>query len=178
MRFTPYSYTPYQGQKLGGKIAGPLLILLLGVGLGVLSKWSDSHMAAWFAEITGGASLWILLGTVIALYSRTAGKAALNVLLFLGGMVAAYCLTAVLTNSVWGTGFLIGWGIAVLLSPLAGYLVWFAKGKSKWAWILSAGVLVVQMVLVIVLFRRVRISDIVMILLTAAVLLADKFGRR
>ena len=169
-------YTPYQGRKTGDGIRNSLLILLLGIVLGALSKWSDSYMAAWLAELTSGISLWILLATAVALYSRTATRAALNVFLLLGGMVGAYYLTAVLANSVWGKSYLIGWSIAAVLSTVPGYLVWFAKGRSRRAWLLSLGVIVVQIALVIVLFRTVRILDVVMILLTAAVLLADKVG--
>ena len=171
-------YTPYRGQKSGSGVRNSLLILLLGVVLGALSKWSDNHMAGWLAELTSGISLWILLATAVALYSRTAMRAALNVLLLLGGMVGAYYLTAMLTNSVWGKSYLIGWGAAAVLSAIPGYLVWFAKGRSRRAWLLSLGVAAVQIALVIVLFQRVRIFDVLMILLTAAVLLADKLGPR
>lgn len=132
----------------------------------------------WLSELTSGISLWILLGTAVSLYSRTAKRAAVNVLLLLGGMVAAYYLTAELTGGVWSAKFLIGWGVAALLSPIPGYLLWFAKGRSKRAWLLSAGVLAVQIVLVVVLFRTVRVLDVVIIVLTAAVLLVDKVGRR
>ena len=168
-------YTPYQGRKTGDGIRNSLLILLLGVVLGALGKWSDGYVA-WLAELTSGISLWILLAAAVALYSRTAMRAALNVFLLLGGMVGAYYLTAVLTNSVWGKNYLIGWGVAAVLSVIPGYLVWFAKGRSRRAWLLSLGVVVVQIALVIVLFRTVRIFDVVTILLTAAVLLADKLG--
>ena len=170
-------YTPYRGQRAGSGARNSLLILLLGVVLGALGKWSDGYVA-WLAELTSGISLWILLATAVALYSRTAMRAALNVFLLLGGMVGAYYLTAALTNSVWGKDYLIGWGIAAVLSVVPGYLVWFAKGRSRRAWLLSLGVVVVQVALVIVLFRTVRIFDVVMILLTAAVLLVDKVGPR
>ncbi|MBD5154265.1 MAG: hypothetical protein HDT15_04120 [Oscillibacter sp.] len=166
-------YTPYRGQRAGSGARNSLLILLLGVVLGALGKWSDGYVA-WLAELTSGISLWILLATAVALYSRTAMRAALNVFLLLGGMVGAYYLTAVLTNSVWGKNYLIGWGVAAVLSAIPGYLVWFAKGRSRRAWLLSLGVVVVQITLVIVLFRTVRIFDVVTILLTAAVLLVDK----
>ena len=168
-------YTPYRGQRAGSGARNSLLILLLGVVLGALSKWSDGYVL-WLSDLTSGISLWILLATAVALYSRTAMRAALNVFLLLGGMVGAYYLTAVLTNSVWGKNYLIGWGVAAVLSAIPGYLVWFAKGRSRRAWLLSLGVVVVQIALVIVLFRTVRIFDVVMILLTAAVLLADKLG--
>ena len=168
-------YTPYRGQRAGSGARNSLLILLLGVVLGALGKWSDGYVA-WLAELTSGISLWILLAAAVALYSRTAMRAALNVFLLLGGMVGAYYLTAALTNSVWGKDYLIGWGIAAVLSVVPGYLVWFAKGRSRRAWLLSLGVVVVQVALVIVLFRTVRIFDVVMILLTAAVVLVDKVG--
>ncbi len=172
-------YTPYQGRKTEDSIRNSLLILLLGILLGALGKWSDGHIA-WLAELTSGVSLWILLAVAVAIYSRTAKRAALNVLLLLGGMVAAYYLTAELTGGVWGKNFLIGWGIAALLSPIPGYLIWYAKGRSRWAWILSLGVLAVQIALVIVLYRAIRVWDVVTVLLTAAVLLLDKWkvGRR
>ena len=168
-------YTPYQGRKTGDGIRNSLLILLLGVVLGALGKWSDGYVA-WLAELTSGISLWILLAAAVALYSRTAMRAALNVFLLLGGMVGAYYLTAVLTNSVWGKDYLIGWGVAAVLSAIPGYLVWFAKGRSRRAWLLSLGVVVVQIALVIVLFRTVRIFDVVIILLTVVLLLVDKLG--
>ena len=170
-------YTPYRGQKSGSGVRTSLLILLLGAALGALSKWADFH-SLWLAELTSGISLWILLAAAAALYSRTAMRAALHVFLLLGGMVGAYYLTAALTDSVWGKSYLIGWGVAAVLSAIHGYLVWFAKGRSRRAWLLSLGVLAVQIALVIVLFQRVRIFDVVMILLTAAVLLADKVGPR
>ena len=168
-------YTPYQGRKTGDGIRNSLLILLSGIVLGALSKWSDNHIV-WLAEVTSGISLWVLLAAAVALYSRTATRAALNVFLLLGGMVGAYYLTAVLTDSVWGKSYLIGWGVAAVLSAIPGYLVWFAKGRSRRAWLLSLGVVVVQIALVIALFRTVRIFDVVTILLTAAVLLVDKLG--
>ena len=170
-------YTPYRGQKSGSGVRNSLLILLLGAALGALSKWADFH-SPWLAELTSGISLWILLAAAVSLYSRTAMRAALHVPLLLGGMVGAYYLTAALTDSVWGKSYLIGWGVAAVLSAIPGYLVWFAKGRSRRAWLLSLGVPAVQIALVIVLFQRVRIFDVVMILLTAAVLLADKLGPR
>lgn len=169
-------YTPYQGRKTGDGVRNSLLILLLGAALGALGKWSEGYVP-WLSNLTSGIPLWILLATTAALYSRTAKRAALNVLLLLGGMAGAYYLTTELTGGVWGRNYLIGWGAAALLSPLPGYLVWFAKGRSRRAWLLSLGVVAVQIALVLVLFRTVRIFDIVMILLTAAVLLLDKFGR-
>ena len=168
-------YTPYQGRKNGDGIRNSLLILLLGVVLGALGKWSDGHVL-WLSDLTSGVQLWIFLGCVLALYSRTPRRAALNVFLLLGGMVCAYYLTALVMKGVWSGNYAIGWGIAAVLSAVPGYLLWFAKGRSRRAWLLSLGVLAVQVAAMFVLSGGVRVLDIVMILLTAAVVLVDKLG--
>lgn len=170
-------YTPYRGQRADGGVRNSLLILLLGAALGALGKWAGGH-AAWLAELTGGIPLWILLGTAVSLYSRTAVRAAVNVVLLLGGMVGAYFVTAELLGGAWSARFLTGWGIAAVVSAAPGYLLWFAKGRSRRAWLLCAAVLAVQIALVIALFRTVRVLDVLIILATAAVLLADKVGKR
>ena len=170
-------YTPYRGQKSGSGVRNSLLILLLGVVLGVLSKWADFH-SPWLAELTSGVHLWIFLGCALALYSRTPRRAALHAVLLLGGMVCAYYVTALIMKGAWARSFVIGWGIAAVLSAVPGYLLWFAKGRSRRAWLLSLGVPAVQIAAMFVLSGGVRVLDVVMILLTAAVLLADKVGPR
>lgn len=47
-------------------------------------------------------SIWILLGTLIAIFSKTKGKAAMNVFVLCMGMLIAYYITAELTRSVYG----------------------------------------------------------------------------
>lgn len=170
-------YTAYRGQRPGSGVRNSLLILLLGVGLGILSKWADFHSPL-LADLTSGVQLWILLGCVLALYSRTALRAALHVFLLLGGMVAAYYVTAVLMDGTWAAGYLIGWSIAAVLSAVPGYLMWFAKGRSRRAWILCALVLVCQIAVMIVFSGGARALDIAVIVLTAVVLGLDKVGRR
>ena len=81
-------YTSYRGQRSGG-VRNSLLVLLLGLTLGVLGKWADFHSPL-LSDLTSGVQLWIFLGCVLALYSRTPRRAALRVVLLLGGMVAAY----------------------------------------------------------------------------------------
>lgn len=170
-------YTPYRGQRTGSRVRNSLLILLLGAVLGVLGKWADFH-SPWLAELTSGVQLWIFLGCVLALYSRTPRRAALHVVLLLGGMVCAYYAAALVMKGAWARSYVIGWGIAAVLSAVPGYLLWFAKGRTRRAWLLSLGVVAVQAAAMFVLSGGVRVLDAVMILLTAAVLLVDKVGPR
>lgn len=164
-------YKAYRGQRSGGGARNSLLVLLLGVVLGVLSKWADFYSPL-LSDLTSGVQLWILLGCVLALYSRTAPRAALHVFLLLGGMVAAYYTTAVLMGGAWAKRYLIGWGIAAVLSAVPGYLLWFARGGSRRAWGLCALVLVCQIGAAFLFSGGVRVLDAAVIVLTAAVLLA------
>lgn len=151
------------------------LILLLGILLGAAGKWSDYH-AMFLAELTSGIQLWILLGCVVSLGSRSSWRAGFNVFLLLGGMVCAYYFTAELMGAPWSWKFLVGWGAAAVLSPLPGFLVWYARGRSLQSWILCLGVLAFQLLAMLVLSGGVRLLDILLIAATAAALLWDKFA--
>lgn len=166
-------YTAYRGQRHGDGVRNSLLILLLGVVLGGLGRWALPNMA-----LSTAIQILILLGCVLALYSRTAVRAALHVFLLLGGAVAAYYAAAVIMGGAWAVQYLAGWSAAAVLSAVPGYLMWFAKGRSRRAWGLCLLVLICQAAVMLLLSGGVRALDIVAIALTAAALLADKAVRR
>lgn len=162
---------PYKGKRAVD--GGALLSLLLGLALGVLSKWADFNSML-LADLTSGILLWILLSCAVARFSRTPLRAGLHVLLLLGGMVVSYYAAAYWISGVWATRYLVGWGLAALLSPVPAFAVWHAGGRSRRAWAISLGVLAFEVLAAVVYSGRLRILDAVMILLTAAVLLWDK----
>lgn len=166
------NYTAYRGQRPGGGVGNSLLILLLGVILGVLGRWINHSMA-----LSSKIQILIFLGCVLALYSRTAPRAALHVFLLLGGMTAAYYTSAVLIGGTWTKQYLIGWGIAAVLSAVPGYLMWYAKGRTRRAWGLCAAALACQIAVMLLLSGSVRVTDAALIVLTAIVLGLDKLGR-
>ena len=152
-----------------------LLILILGIGMGIAAKWFDLH-SEFFGTMFSNLAVWILLASAVSFHSRTPWRAGFHVLLFLGGMVVAYYAAAQAMGGVWSTTFLLGWGAAALLSPIPGYFVWYARGRSLRAWVLSVGVVVFQIAATILLFDKLRLSDALAVLLTAALLLRDKLG--
>lgn len=149
-----------------------LLILLAGLLLGGITKWAYLHAAA-LSEQVLQIALWILLASAVALGSRSPLRAALHVLLLLGGMETAYYMASWLMG-VRAQRLLFGWIITVLLSPIAGWLIWHARGEDRRAWLVSAGVLAAQIGGTLALFQKVRVADVVVIALTAAMLLAGK----
>ena len=167
------NYTAYRGQRPGGGVGNSLLILLLGVILGVLGRWINHNMA-----LSSEIQILILLGCVLALYSRTALRAALHVFLLLGGVAAAYCTTAVIMGGTWTVQSLLVWGLAAVLAAVPGYLMWYAKGRTRRAWGLCAAVLACQVAVMLLFSGGVRVTDVALIVLTAVALGLDKAGRR
>ena len=74
-------------------------------------------------------------------------------------MLAAYYITAELTDSVWSMQFVGGWLIFFLFSPLFAYFTWMTKEKGLFPKILSIGIVLVALLSSVILFDGPRIQD-------------------
>lgn len=91
-----------------GRTAGFLLLFLaFGAGMGTAAKLLDLY-AGYLGEIFSQMSVWILLGTVIAVRSGSPKRAAGYVLAFCGGMLIAYYTMAHWMNSPYSITFVLG----------------------------------------------------------------------
>lgn len=151
-------------------------MLLFGAALGVISKLLDIYTRN-FGNIFSQMSIWILLGTLIAIFSNTKGKAAWNVFVFCIGMLIAYYITAELSNSVYGMTFIYGWAAFAACSPVFAILTWMTKEKGIFPKIISAGILIVTLLISIVLFEGPRVYDMVIMLVLAYFLFIHKVKR-
>lgn len=141
------------------------LISCVGLVLGMIIKLLDIYTTN-LGNIFSQMSVWIFLCTLIAIYSSTAKRAAVNVFGFCAGMLITYYITAKLTASVYSTLFIYGWAIFALFSPLMGFCVWYAKGKVWISKIISVCIIIVMLVAAIVLFDKIRMTDIAFAILT------------
>ena len=151
-------------------------MFLLGAALGVLSKLLDIYTSN-LGNIFSQMSIWILLGTLIAIFSKTKGKAALNVFVFCIGMLITYYITAELTSSVYGMTFIYGWAAFSLCSPVFAWFTWMTKEKGVFPKIISFGIMLVTLLVSIVVFSGPRVYDIVILLVLAYFLFAQKIHR-
>lgn len=154
----------------------PFLMFFFGAALGVVSKLLDIYTSN-LGNIFSQMSIWILLGTLIAIFSKTKGRAALNVFVFCIGMLITYYITAELTNSVYGMTFIYGWAAFSIFSPVFAVLTWMTKEKGVFGKILSFGILVVTLTVSLVLFDGPRVYDIVIMLVLAYFLFVHKVKR-
>ena len=140
--------------------------LITGVGVKLMDIYTV-HLGNIFSQM----SVWIFLCSVLAVYSSTPRRAAVNVFLFCAGMLLTYYLTAEGMHSPYSMTFVYGWSVFSLFSPVLAFFTWYAKGKGTVSRLLTAGIVVVLLVMAVLLFDRIRISDLVFAVLTAAILM-------
>ena len=121
--------------------------LILGAFLGTLSKYLDTvavngswhaNVLHYFSNIFTRAGIWVLMATIIAVYSKTIVRAAMNTFVFLSGMLISYYLYSTYLFGFFPTKYFIFWGIMALFSPILGIITWKAKNSTRLAYILPA----------------------------------------
>lgn len=141
-------------------LLNPLSMLLVGLILGIAARLFDIYFQN-FGEIFSQMAIWILLGTLIAIYSPTKKAAMGNIFPFCMGMLATYYVTAAITHGVYGQPFIIGWTVFALVSPIMAYFAWMAKGPGAFSKIIAAGIVAVSVMSSVLLFDRLRLYDFV-----------------
>lgn len=163
------------------KLFSPGGMLAIGCLMGILSKLSDvgshmGHLQIILSEMTSQMSLWILIGVVISLFSRSRKLAMVNIFLFCMGMLAAYYVTAEVTHAVYGWSFIKGWAVFACFSPIMAYLVTLTKRKGFLPFLIKIGVLVVYAGVDLLLFGGPQIFDIVFLLPLLYLLFVKKYA--
>ena len=126
------------------------LVLLLGVGLGLFAKYLDYRQGALPAllealdealdlhNFLGRFSPWALIALCLAVYSRSALRAAVHVFVFFAGAVAGYYLYSKLVAGFFPASYAMIWVGFTLLSPLPAVVCWYAKGSGRVSLLLSS----------------------------------------
>ena len=92
-------------------------MLCFGLLMGIIARLLDIYTTN-LGEIFSQMASWILMGTLISVYSRTAREAMLDVLCFCMGMMLTYYVVAALSHGVFAKEFIIGWTLFALFSPV------------------------------------------------------------
>lgn len=158
------------------KLLSPLLLGIAGLAMGVLSKLLDrytTNLGNLFSEL----SIWILLGVVIAIFSKTRKRACIHIFPFCAGMLAGYYTTAELTGSPYSPVFVAGWALFTLVSPVFAYFTWMTKEKGWFPKVISSGILIFTLLASWLLFDGPRLRDIVILLVLAYLLFFHRVRR-
>ena len=137
------------------KIINTIVVLFLGIALGTFSKYLDFRQAELpcvlmaideafdIHNFLGRFAIWVLIALCISIYSNSAIRASINVFAVFIGMVASYYLYSNYIAGFFPRSYAMIWFGFTAVSPLLAFVCWYARGKSKLAFILSALILAV-----------------------------------
>ena len=147
---------PRKNIPLNRQLVITLGIILLGFLLGVFQKWIDGTGSSILPMILqqldignyfGRLAIWILLGTIISVYSESPLRAAINTFFFFISMLAGYYLYCNYILGFLPIAYMMIWIVIAFASILMAYICWYAKGEGIIAMIISSmiiGVLLAQ----------------------------------
>ena len=84
-----------------------------------------------------------MIALCISIYSNSAIRASINVFVFFVGMVASYYLYSNYIAGFFPRSYAMIWFGFTAVSPLLAFVCWYAKGKSRPAFMLSVLILAV-----------------------------------
>ena len=143
---------PISGNR---KIINTIAILFLGIALGTFSKYLDFRQTELpgvlmaingvldIGNFLGRFAIWILIALCISIYSNSATRASVNVFAFFAGMVASYYLYSNYVAGFFPRSYAMIWFGFTMISPFLAFVCWYAKGKSRPAFMLSVLILAV-----------------------------------
>ena len=147
---------PSKNVSLNRQIVITLGIILLGFLLGVFQKWIDGTGSSILPMILqqidignyfGRLAIWILLATVISVYSESPLRAATNTFFFFISMLAGYYLYCYYILGFLPRTYMMMWIVIAFASFFMAYICWYAKGEGIIAIFISSmimGVLLAQ----------------------------------
>ena len=137
------------------KIINTIVVLFLGIALGTFSKYLDFRQAELpcvlmaideafdIHNFLGRFAIWVLIALCISIYSNSATRASVNVFVFFAGMVASYYLYSNYVAGFFPRSYAMIWFGFTMISPFLAFVCWYAKGKSRPAFMLSVLILAV-----------------------------------
>lgn len=143
---------PISGNR---KIINTIAAFFLGIALGIFSKFLDFRQAQLpgvlmaidgaldIHNFLGRFAIWALIALCISVYSNSAIRASVNVFVFFLGMVTSYYLYSNYVAGFFPRSYAMIWFGFTMISPFLAFVCWYAKGKSRPAFMLSVLILAV-----------------------------------
>lgn len=147
---------PSKNVSFKRQIVITLGVIMLGFLLGIFQKWIDgtggNNLPLILQQLDignyfGRLAIWILLGTIISVYSKSSLRAAINTFIFFISMLAGYYLYCNYVLGFLPRNYMMMWMVIAFASFFMAYICWYAKGNGIIAIIISSviiGILLAQ----------------------------------
>ena len=88
------------------KLLNPISMFVIGLFLGIISRLLDIYTQN-LGNIFSQMAIWILMGTLISIYSKTKNQSIINIFPFCIGMLITYYFVAFITKGVYSNIFIL-----------------------------------------------------------------------
>ena len=142
--------TPKKDMSLKIQIMVTIGIIVFGFALGVFQKWMDGSannllplllQQLDIGNYFGRLAIWILLATVISVYSKSPLRASINTFSFFISMLMGYYLYCNYVLGFLPKTYMMIWVVIAFATFFIAYICWYAKGKGIIAIIISSTII-------------------------------------
>lgn len=113
--------------------------VIIGALMGWAAKLVDRPgITPFFDDLGGRLGIWVFTAALLAVFSYSPKLAAVRVFAFFASMLAVYYLYTTLVLDFFPAREILFWGICAAVSPVCGYLMWYAHGGGWFAPVVSA----------------------------------------